>query len=193
MPKTRTFIAVEAVDGAQVGALAAIDRLKSSVDGVKWVAPDNLHWTIQFLGDLDDREMAEACMRTVRVAAKHQAFELEARGVGAFPSIQRPRTLWLGAGAGGEQFCALQADIEDSLYELGFRGENRAFTPHLTIGRQASRATAGPGAMQSLSERLAKLADFDGGIMGVDEVTVFASELTREGPVYSVLARAKLA
>jgi RNA 2',3'-cyclic 3'-phosphodiesterase len=193
MPKTRTFIAVEAVDGARVGALAAIDRLRSAVDGVKWVPPDNLHWTIQFLGDLDDREMAEACMRTVRVAAKHQAFELEARGVGAFPSIQRPRTLWLGAGAGSEEFCALQADIEDALHELGFRGENRAFTPHLTIGRQASRAAAGPGATRTLSERLAKLADFDGGIMGVDEVTVFASELGREGPVYSVLARAKLA
>lgn len=193
MPKTRTFIAVEAIDEAQVGALAAIDRLKSSVDCVKWVPPDNLHWTIQFLGDLDDREMAEACMRTVRVAAKHKAFELEALGVGAFPSIHRPRTLWLGAGAGSEQFCDLQADIEDSLSELGFRGEGRAFTPHITIGRQASRAAAGPNATRVLSERLATLADFDGGTMSVDEVTVFASELTREGPVYSVLARAKLA
>jgi 2'-5' RNA ligase len=188
MSKTRTFIAVEAVDEAHTAALAAIDRLRSAAEGIKWVAPDNLHWTIQFLGDLDDREMAEACLRTVRVAARHEPFQLAAIGVGAFPSIQRPRTLWLGAGQGSERFCALQADIEQALAEMGFRGEGRAFTPHLTIGR-AGRGR-GPGPI--LAERLAKLAGFDGGVMSVDEVTVFASELGRDGPTYSLLARAPL-
>lgn len=195
MSKTRTFIAVEAADEAHVAALAAIDRLRTAAEGVRWVAPDNLHWTLQFLGDLDDREMAEVCLRTVRVAARHEAFELEARGVGAFPSIQRPRTLWLGAGAGSERFCALQTDVEASLRELGFRGEGRGFIPHITLGRIASRAVPGPGrrGVPQLVERLAKLADFDGGLMSVDEVIVFASELGRDGPVYSVLARAPLA
>jgi 2'-5' RNA ligase len=188
MAKTRTFIAVEAVDEAHAAALTAIDRLRTAAEGVKWVAPDNLHWTIQFLGDLDDREMAEVCLRTVRVAARHEPFELAALGVGAFPSIQRPRTLWIGAGEGCEQFCALQADVEQSLRELGFRGEGRAFTPHLTIGRSGRGGHAGA----VLTERLAKLADFDGGRMSVDEVLVFASELGRDGPVYTVLARAPL-
>jgi RNA 2',3'-cyclic 3'-phosphodiesterase len=189
MAKTRTFIAVEAIDEAHVAALAVIDRLRSAAEGVKWVAPDNLHWTIQFLGDLDDREMAEVCLRTVRVAARHEAFELEARGVGAFPSVQRPRTLWLGAGQGADRLCDLQSDIEQSLEDLGFRGENRAYVPHLTIGRTGRGPAGGP----LLAERLAKLADFDGGVMSVDEVIVFASELGREGPEYSVLARAPLA
>jgi 2'-5' RNA ligase len=188
MSKTRTFIAVEALDAVHTAALAAMDRLRSSAEGVKWVEPQNLHWTIQFLGDLDDREMAEVCLRTVRAAAGHARFELAALGVGAFPSVQRPRTLWLGAGQGAAEFSALQADIESSLHELGFRGEGRAFVPHLTIGR-AGRGR-GPGPV--LTERLAKLTDFDGGVMSVDEVIVFASELGREGPEYSVLARAPL-
>jgi 2'-5' RNA ligase len=190
LSKTRTFIAVEATDEAQGGALAAIDRLRSAAEGIRWVHPDNLHWTIQFLGDLDDREMAEVCLRTVRVAKRHEAFEMKAVGVGAFPSIQRPRTLWLGAGEGSEPFCTLQADIEAAMRELGFRGEGRGFTPHLTIGR-AGRGAGGAAGV--LSERLAKLADFDGGVMNVDQVTVFASELGRDGPEYSVLARAPLA
>lgn len=189
MSKTRTFIAVEAADEAQGGALAAIDRLRSAAEGIRWVHPDNLHWTLQFLGDLDDREMAEVCLRTVRVAARHEAFEMKALGVGAFPSSRRPRTLWLGAGDGGERFCSLQADIEASLRELGFRGEGRGFTPHLTIGR-AGRGSGGAAGV--LTERLAKLTDFDGGVMNVDQVTVFASEMGRDGPVYSVLARAPL-
>lgn len=189
MAKTRTFIAVEAIDEAHAAALAAIDRLRSAAEGIRWVAPDTLHWTLQFLGDLDDREMAEVCLRTVRVAAEHEPFELEACGVGAFPSINRPRTIWLGAGEGTGQLQALQADLEDSLAAVGYRPERRGFTPHLTIGK-ASSSGGGPGPV--FVERLAKLADFDGGRMSVDEVLVFASELSRDGPVYSVLARAPL-
>jgi 2'-5' RNA ligase len=186
--KTRTFIAVEALDEVQTAALGVIDRLRGVAEGVRWVAPDNLHWTIQFLGDLEDREMAEVCLRTVHVAQQHEPFQLAAQGVSAFPSIQRPRTLWVGAGEGAAEFCALQADIEDSLRELGFRGENRSFVPHLTIGRTGRGGHGG----QALAERLAKLAEFDGGAMSVDEVIVFASDLGREGPDYAVLARASL-
>jgi 2'-5' RNA ligase len=145
---------------------------------------------VQFLGDLTDVEMAEVCLRTVRAAAKQEAFTVAARGVGAFPNIHRPRVLWLGAGQGGDELSRLQAGIEASLNSLGFRGENRQFVPHLTLGRVASRgASGGP----VLAERLAKLADFDGGLMSVDEAIVFASELGREGPEYHVLARAPLA
>ena len=191
MAKTRTFIAVAALDEVHVAALAAIDRLRAAAEGIKWVEPDNLHWTLQFLGDLSDVEMAEVCLRTVRVAKRHEAFTLEAHGVGAFPSVQRPRTLWLGAGEGSEALVTLQEDIEESLSSLGFRKEQRQFVPHLTIGRAASRGGSGGGLV--LSERLAKLADYDGGVMGVDEVTVYASELTRDGPQYHILARAPLA
>jgi len=188
MAKTRTFIAVDAVDAVHAAAQTAIDRLRSAAENVKWVEPENLHWTLQFLGDLTDVEMAEVCLRTVRTAAKHEGFTIEAKGVGAFPSIHRPRTLWLGAGEGGDQMIALQASIEEALRSLGFRGENRKFVPHLTLGRVGRGPTGG----KVLADRLAKLADFDGGVMGLDAVTVYASELGREGPTYHVLARAPL-
>lgn len=194
MPKTRTFIAVEAVDQAHGAAISVIERLRSAAEGMKWVDAEKLHFTLQFLGDLDDREMAEVCLRTLRVAARHAPFELEVRGAGAFPSIQKPRTLWLGAGQGAENFLALHADIDRALADLGFRPDRLAFVPHLTIGRAAGRGV-GPVARSStavLTEQLAALADFDGGRMSVDEVIVFASDLTRDGAEYSVLARAPL-
>lgn len=188
MSKTRTFIAIEAVDEVHSSALKVIDRLQSATDNVKWVAPDNLHWTMQFLGDLSDVEMAEVCLRTVRAAKRHEGFTIEARGVGAFPTIRHPRALWLGVGQGSEKFCELQADVEASLESLGFRAERRQFVPHLTIGRVGAGSHGG----SLLAERLEALADFNGGAMGVDAVTVYASELSREGPTYHVLARAPL-
>ena len=189
MAKTRTFIAVDAVDAVQTAALTAIDRLRSAAENVKWVEPDNLHWTMQFLGDLTDQEMAEVCLRTTRAAARHEAFELSAHGVGAFPSIQRPRTLWLGAGQGRDQLIELHTSIDEALATLGFRRDSRAFTPHVTLGRVGQGGHAGP----VVAERLEKLANFDGGVMEVAEVIVYASELSREGPTYTVLARAPLA
>ena len=188
MSKTRTFIAIEALDQVHASALTAIDRLRSAADNVKWVEPDNLHWTLQFLGDLTDVEMAEVCLRTVRTAATHEAFTVEAKGIGAFPSIHRPRTLWLGAGEGAEQMIELHDSIEQALRSLGFHGENRQFVPHLTLGRVNRGSVRG----NLLTERLETLADFDAGVMGVDAVTVYASELGRDGPTYHVLARAPL-
>ncbi len=187
--KTRTFIAIEAVDEVHVKALQVIDRLQSAAENVKWVAPDNLHWTLQFLGDITDEQMAETCRLVGKVAARHKPFARTAAGVGAFPKAERPRTLWLGAGQGSEAMCQLQAELEDQLAELGFRGENRRFVPHLTLGRLGRGSHGG----QLLAERVAQMADFDGGIMTVDEVTVFGSVLERAGPTYHVLSRAPLA
>ena len=82
---------------------------------------------------------------------------------------------------------ALQASIETALEPLGFRGEARRYTPHLTIGR--------PGRGQptrELADELTSMADYHGGTMLVDEVTIYSSELTREGPVYDPLGLAPL-
>jgi 2'-5' RNA ligase len=74
------------------------------------------------------------------------------------------------------------------LNKLGYRAEQRRFVPHITLGRAGRDARP-----RSLVRELAGLAEFDGGIMLVDEVTVYASKLGPEGPTYDVLARAPLA
>jgi RNA 2',3'-cyclic 3'-phosphodiesterase len=186
--KSRTFIAVAASSEVRRSALGLMHQLRPVAGDVKWVAAENLHWTLQFLGEVDDLQLPEVCDRVAAAAAEIEAFGLAARGAGAFPSADRPRTLWLGAGAGGNDMIALQAAIERSLSEFGFRGESRRFVPHVTLGR------AGRGRPPaSLAAELAALADFDAGTMLVDEVTVYASQLTREGPIYDVLSHAPLA
>lgn len=188
MRRTRTFIAVVAEGEVHAAALGAIDRLRSAAENVKWVAPENLHWTLQFLGDLDDVEVAEVCRRVVQTAAELPPLQLSAAGVGAFPDIDRPRTLWLGAEQGSEAFCQLQARIADQLDDLGFRREKRRFVPHLTLGRVGRGSHGGP----VLAKRLHRLADYQAGGMEVAETTVFASRLQRDGPQYHVLATAPL-
>lgn len=188
-PKTRTFIAVPAEGEVQGAAAKAIEDLRSDIGGVKWVEPENLHWTLQFLGDIDDVEMAQVCRRVVKVVSEHEPFVLHSTGISAFPSPERPKTLYLAAGEGSDDFIALQSDIEESLSDLGFRGERRRFVPHLTLGR----VQRGASLRAVLVDRLKKLSELETGAMPVDEVIVYASRLQREGPGYHVLATAPLA
>lgn len=187
--KTRTFIAIEANDEVRSGALAAADRLRRVAEGVKWVEPENLHWTLQFLGDIDDAEIAEVCRRVGEVAAATGSFSLSVVGVGAFPDSQRSKTLWVGAGEGAAEMVALQGATEAALSDMGFRSDRRRYVPHLTIGRVSGR---GHATNPELAGRLAKLASEPIGEMLVDAVTVYASRLARAGAAYTVLARLEL-
>ena len=162
--------------------------LAPAAGDVKWVAAENLHWTLQFLGDVDHLEIPAVCNAVSQAVSELDAFEVEARGAGAFPAPDRPRTLWLGAGAGAQSMVALHAGIQRRLDRLGHRGERRRFVPHITLGRAGRKLPSRP-----LVRELAALADFDAGTMLVDEVTVFSSQLRPEGPVYDVLAHAPLA
>jgi len=187
--KLRTFIAVTASQEVRSAAVKLMNRLRasSSATSVKWVAPENLHWTLQFLGDVDERDIPEVCQAVATAAAESSAFDIEARGAGAFPSAERPRTLWIGAGEGAREMAVLQAGVERRLRKRGYRGEERRFVPHITLGRAGRK-----GHPQSLASELAEVATYDAGSMLVDEVTVYSSQLGPDGPTYDVLARAPL-
>jgi 2'-5' RNA ligase len=186
----RTFIAVAVSQQVRQAAVNLVSRLQlsASADDVKWVAAENLHWTLQFLGNVDEREIPTVCDAVSTAVAELEPFDLEARGAGAFPSADRPRTLWIGAGQGDRAMTVLHSAIERRLKKRGFRGEERRFVPHITIGRAGRK-----GRPQSLAVELSDFADYEGGMMLVDEVAVYASQLGPGGPTYEILGRAPLA
>lgn len=184
----RTFIAVVASPEIRRSGVKIAELLRPVAGDVKWVAAENLHWTMQFLGDLDALEIPVVCNAVTTAAQQLEAFDLECRGVGAFPAPDRPRTLWIGAGTGAQAMVALQAAIQTKLDRLGYRGESRRYVPHVTLGRAGRNSPP-----RALTRELTSLAEFEAGTMLVDEVTVFSSQLKPEGPVYEVLARAALA
>jgi 2'-5' RNA ligase len=154
---------------------------------VKWVETANLHLTLLFLGEVEDRELAAICRATTAVAGKIDRFTLTLEGVGSFPNMRRPRVLWVGVGDGKEAVLALHAALENELLELGcYRREARPFTPHLTLGRVNSDE-GGEALVTALADQSAWL----GGETTIGEVLIMSSELKRDGPVYTVLGRAR--
>jgi 2'-5' RNA ligase len=184
----RTFIAVSASPEIRQSARKLAELLRPAAGDVRWVAVENLHWTLQFLGEIETLEIPAVCMAVSSAVAEVESFELEAGGAGAFPAPDRPRTLWIGAGSGAQAMVALHGAIQKKLDLLGVRSEQRRYVPHLTIGRASGKAPP-----RSLIRELAALAEFEAGTMLVDEVTVYSSRLGPDGPTYDVLAHASLA
>lgn len=184
----RTFVAIDLAErvGRRAGQL--IERLRPSGAKVKWVDPEHLHLTIKFLGDVPTLETPAVCRAVIDCVAGRSAFEIALAGVGAFPSRQRPRVVWLGVVGGRAQLGALHEALDESLRPLGYRGDSRPFAPHLTLGRVRE---GGPSASR-LRELLDQERDFAAGTSPVGELLVMASHLDSAGPRYEVMSRAPL-
>jgi 2'-5' RNA ligase len=188
MPRIRTFIAVDVGKENRDRIVSLQESLARSGTEVKWVEPENLHVTLLFLGEVDAREVPRVCQIVQEGVAARPAFSMTVGGVRSFGNPRRPRTVWVGITEGAEQLVAIHDALEPPLEELGYRREERRFTPHITMGRVRSDRGA-----DALAAALAKRADWAAGDVTVDEILVMGSELTSDGPVYTVLSRAKLA
>src|SRR5688572_1484865 len=108
MKNLRTFVAVEVSSEVRAKAAQLIDRMRSSGIKATWTKPHNMHLTIKFLGDTPETLLAEMCRVVSKASVVIPSFELRFGGAGAFPSNQRPQTLWLGVRDGVEEITALQ-------------------------------------------------------------------------------------
>ena len=158
-----------------------LDALGASV---RWVKAENLHLTLQFLGDVQDADLYAICQAVKRGASEHEPFQVTCRGLGAFPKPERPQTIWLGIDDPDNALAQFQKSVELELFELGFPKELRPYKPHLTLGRVARGKS---------DERLQSAIAADAGeweaVIDADECVLFGSQLQGGGPVYSVLGR----
>jgi 2'-5' RNA ligase len=188
MARLRTFIAVDLGQQLRDRCAAMQENLTRLGAEVKWVEHDNLHVTLLFLGEVDERDVPPVCAAVAAACAGHEQFTLGVEKVGCFPNPRRPRTIWAGVGEGAAELIALHDALEPPLLELGcYRREERQFTPHVTLGRVKNDQHTG-----KLAAGLTKYADWRAGDVAVREVLVLSSELTPKGPIYTVLSRARL-
>jgi 2'-5' RNA ligase len=188
MARLRTFLAVDLGKPIRDRCVALQEALQRAGAEVKWVEPDNLHVTLLFLGEVEDRDVADVCRAVADVCGRHQPFPAAIQTVGCFPNPRRPRVVWVGVGEGAPELVALHDDLERPLMKLGcYRREERRYTPHVTLGRIRGERPAA-----ALAAALNRQANWQGGVTEVREVRVLSSELTPQGPIYTVLSRAPL-
>ncbi len=184
----RLFIALNLPKKERTRIHRAARALRDRELPVRWVEADDYHLTLKFLGDVrgGSRDPVEHVME--KVAGETPAFEVTVKGFGAFPTIRRPRVLWIGAQATPELRC-LKQDLEWGLAEHGFERETRAFHPHVTLGRADEEG--GAGAFRGLDDVVADLNHAS--TFTVRSLDLMRSKLTKSGPQYSIERSIRLA
>ncbi len=190
MPR-RLFVALEPPEAVRRRIAAAAQKLRrgagAAAGEVRWVADENVHLTVQFLGAVPEErvEAVEAALAAAAAAAR--PVSLEVKGAGGFPNSRRPRVVWLGLSGELPALAELAAELGRRLAPIGFPPEARPFAAHLTLGRARDQRGA-PG----LGGALAAAAQDEGVAWRAAELVLFESHLSPRGPRYEAVRRAPL-
>jgi len=186
----RAFIAIELPQNIKntIGRLQT--KLKASSAGLKWVDPSNIHLTLKFLGDIDEKSKDGICTLLKEICGRTPLFTIKLQGLSAFPSIQSPRIIWIGLSQGHDQLKAIVDQIENSLRKYGICNETKPFSWHITIARVHSQKN-----VQYLTRDMAKMEresmqefrEFQAG-----NITLFKSTLLPQGPIYEIIQQTNL-
>lgn len=177
----RCFFAVDPADDVRRAVVTARRELEAAGADVRWSRPESLHVTLKFLGDVEAERVAEVAAAAATVVTGAAPFVMRTAGIGAFPSLERPRVLWAGLEAAA--LARLAAALDAALAGLGFAVTGEPFRPHLTLGRVRSLRRFGP-----LREALGRMGWRDFGVSRVDRVVLYRSHLQPRGSVYEQLA-----
>jgi RNA 2',3'-cyclic 3'-phosphodiesterase len=185
MTAIRAFIAIDLPSDLRERLDTAIGGLQNtSLGAVRWVPAKNIHLTLKFLGDISPANLQMLSKILAAETRNCPPFQMTAGGIGAFPNHLRPRVIWVGVKAPVE-LENLQHNIEAETRRLGYTPEERPFSPHLTIGRVTHNAK--PHDIRKLSETLVNLNMDNLGLIHVDKIFLFRSDLYPSGAVYRPL------
>jgi 2'-5' RNA ligase len=186
----RTFIAIPLPQDIKTFLVKIQNQLKTSGADIKLAAPDNIHLTLKFLGEIDDEKIKQAIVILEEIAKDKKQFPARIASLGAFPEITSPRVIWVGIDRGDENSKLIAAELEERITALGIPKEKKGFSSHITIAR--ARSSKG---MDSLIRELNLCADKfrqEKAEFKVDQIVLYKSTLTPKGPIYQALKAVNL-
>ena len=190
MSRLRAFIAVELPLEIRQNVQQATLSLRRDLGTlIRWVAVENMHLTLKFLGDIQSENVEVLTQLIHTQADSFNSFDIHLSGIGSFPGPKRPRVIYIGIQAPAE-LEAFQRQMESATHRLGYKAEERAFAPHLTIGRVRQHVSADD--QQKIRRALEELAIDSLGTARVNSVHLYKSDLKPIGPVYTKIFSAHL-
>lgn len=193
----RTFLAVEISDELRAEIVQIQQDIKQRLAPhftkdvrVTWGQPNSFHLTVRFLGETDKQLLSSMREALDRVCQAHSLIDIPIERLQAFPTLQKPRVLWVGPSEGwlqsdaAHQLSAWYQEIEACCRSLGFEPDDKPFTPHLTLARiKMGERQVGPLLAQSgvCDQPLAL------GTIGTASLVLMKSDLRPTGPRYTKL------
>lgn len=181
--KIRSFLAFDIPSKVTSKLAKLINDFSQKERSVKWVAPDKLHVTMKFFGDVEEPLLLDQVSAKIFDAVKgFGSIKLTCEGIGVFPNWKYPRVIWAGFYGETDRIMDLHDKLEGSLSTFNFKKDLRAFRVHLTLGR-----TNGVLKNSPLVTLVEKLGPIKFGEVAVDKLVLYKSVLTKTGSIYTPL------
>lgn len=183
MDGIRSFLAIPLPAELQQRLFGLQQKLKQKLPELRLSPPENLHLSLQFLGDQPQALLDRIGCLMLPIGAIFPPFSVELKGVGSFPKGRHPRVIWLGVEPVAP-LLSLQAALADALGNLGLPREARPYQPHLTLGRLRRPPVK--------TEVLERCRESDCGWLEVTSMILYGSRLTPQGAVHQPLVTVEL-
>jgi len=179
--RLRSFIAIP-LPGQLQQQIGTLQRqLRQQLPELKTPRPETLHLTLHFLGEQPQPLLAKIGQLMLSIGENRKNFNVSLKGLGCFPTLKRPRVLWLGV-VPQDELVELYRHLSGLLESLGLGPETRRYRPHLTIGRFRQKPQT--------TEPLCPFLSQDLGSLSIDRMVLYASQLTAQGAVHTPLKTA---
>lgn len=173
MKTVRAFIAAP-LEGPVFDRIVQLQReLAAALPMVRWVRPQTMHLTLAFLGDIAEESLEKIGRSMLSIGDGFAPVEVGIGGLGAFPSLRRPRVIWLGL-EGADALRELQAAVAGMLHALQMGWDDKPFKPHLTLGRCRQP-------VPDIERQLAPFLDRQCGRLSLTRLVLYESRLTAQG------------
>lgn len=177
----RSFVSIDLDDPKVLSRiLSVISSLKALGGDLKPVESENIHLTLKFLGNISSARLGEVKSSLQQII--FPSFKVEIKAAGAFPNLNHPNVIWVGIEEGWSHIEQIFEQSEKLLSAIGFRKEDRRFSPHVTIARVRSSRKK-----DEIANFLRHLSEESFGTITVDKVRLKQSVLSSSGPKYSTL------
>jgi 2'-5' RNA ligase len=177
----RLFVALEIPAAVRENFAKFLQQLREVDAKPRWIRPENLHITLRFIGEVESGQVERIRGELAKVRSTGLV-RLEFHGLGFFPHEKKPRVFWA-AMAASANLAQLAADVDAAVEKAGVSGEQRPFSPHLTLARFSE-----PRLSSDLSTAVESKAGLEFGALETSEFHLYESKLTPKGSEYSKLA-----
>jgi len=174
----RTFIAADILPTSKLKKDYDLVRYRLRLERINWVPVNNLHITLNFLGDTEEELLADIVRSIENIVRGKTGFELTLRSFGVFKNLREPRVIWIGCDP-CPVLGMIKKELDGCLSGFGFEPENRAFSPHLTLGRVREIRQ-----QNQLSQLITLYKEVEIQKQMVDKITLYESKLTPAGTEY---------
>ncbi|MDZ4722302.1 MAG: RNA 2',3'-cyclic phosphodiesterase [candidate division Zixibacteria bacterium] len=183
----RLFIALTIPEETKKYLAYIMNDCKKQGIRISWVAAENLHLTVRFLGDTDPELILSLNGMLESVAMRYKAAECSLKMVGGFPTLKSPRVIWVGLSGQTERMSALAGSIETAVRELGLPPGTKPFKAHLTLGRVKDQSLLNAQHLEFIGKY-----QVEDRIVTFGELSLIQSTLSSRGSIYGTLHSVRL-